>query len=92
MYLGITLLNRGFKLGKHRAAGADFEVLNDDDTRLMWVEAIAVRPGTGADKVPEMVYNGTAMNVPEEEMVLAYRVGIRYETQEVSRRFAERTY
>lgn len=75
LYVGTTFLNRGFKLGTHRAAGADFEVLNENDSRLMWVEAIAVRPGEGADRVPEMVY-GMAMNVPEEEMVLRIASGL----------------
>ena len=69
LYLGTTLLNRGFKLGKHNSAGPDFDIQNEKGVRLAWVEAIATDKGKGNDRVPDMVY-GVGSNVPEEEMLL----------------------
>lgn len=69
LYLGATLLNRGFKLGQHSNAGPDFDVQNDEGERLTWIEAIATHKGKGSDKVPEMVNRGV-MDLPEEEMLL----------------------
>jgi hypothetical protein len=69
LYLGATLLNRGLNLGTHQDAGADFDVRNKKNERIAWIEAIAVRPGDGTDKVPELIYN-TVNSVPVDEMVL----------------------
>lgn len=69
LYLGTSLLNRGFKLGKHNPAGPDFDVQNEKGERLTWIEAITTDKGKGSDKVPEMVH-GAVMDVPEEEMLL----------------------
>jgi len=69
LYLGATLLNRNFKLGRHNAAGPDFDVQNENGERLAWIEATATDKGTGIDRVPDMVY-GVAGSVPEEEMLL----------------------
>ncbi len=69
LYLGATLLNRGFKLGAHKNAGADFDVQNEKGERITWIEAIAVRPGDGADRVPDLTYE-VVTSVPVDEMLL----------------------
>ncbi len=69
LYLGVTLLNRSFKLGKHSNSGPDFDVQDVAGKRLTWIEAIAVDKGDGIDKVPEMEH-GFAADVPEEKMLL----------------------
>jgi hypothetical protein len=74
LYLGTSFLNRGFELGKHKNDGPDFELIKHGH-RVAWVEAIAVRPGNGVDKVPEVVY-GMTMSVPEEEMLLRVASGL----------------
>jgi hypothetical protein len=69
LYLGATLLNRGFKLGKHVSSGPDFDLQNNQNKRLTWIEAVAAEQGSGNDRVPDMAY-GIVQNVPEEEMLL----------------------
>ncbi len=69
LYLGVTLLNRGFKLGRHNSAGPDFDVQNEKGKRLTWIEAIVADKGKGRDKVPEMAH-GIVTDLPEEEMLL----------------------
>jgi len=69
LYLGATLLNRGFKLGKHISSGPDFDLRSGENKRLAWIEAVAAEKGSGSDKVPDIVY-GTVQNVPEEAMLL----------------------
>jgi hypothetical protein len=56
LYLGSTFLNRGFKLGTNSGEGPDFDVCDKDGVRKTWVEAIAVGPGKGEDRVPEPNY------------------------------------
>lgn len=76
LYLGATLLSRGFRLGKHRDSGPDLDIQNKTgDKRLAWVEAIAVEKGDGNDRVPEMVYNSVG-SVPEEQMMLRLTGGL----------------
>ena len=69
LYFGATLLNHGFKLGSNRGTGPDFDVRNENDERLSWVEAISIEQGNGNDRVPDMIW-GVVQNVPEEEMML----------------------
>jgi type I restriction enzyme S subunit len=69
LYLGATLLNRGFRLGRHNNAGPDFDVQNNKGERLTWIEATVTEKGKGKDRVPEMIYE-IAIDVPEEEMLL----------------------
>lgn len=69
LYLGTTFLSRGFKLGAHRDVGPDFDLRNNNDHRLAWVEAIAVTKGNGNDRVPDVEYRHV-QNVPEEAMLL----------------------
>ncbi|MBY0473232.1 hypothetical protein K2Q00_03055 [Patescibacteria group bacterium] len=69
LYLGVTLINRGFMLGAHNDAGPDFDVRDQNGNRITWIEAISARKGDGPDRVPEMNYR-VAVNVPEENMSL----------------------
>lgn len=69
LYLGTTLLNRGFNLGKYRNTGPDFDVQDKGGNRLAWIEAVTTEKGSGNDRVPDVVY-GVAMNLPEEKMML----------------------
>lgn len=70
LYLGATLLNRGFNLGEHKDAGPDFDLRSKaGNKRLTWIEAVAVEKGRGNDRVPDVIY-GSVSNVPEEQMVL----------------------
>lgn len=75
LYLGATLLNRGFKLGLRKDDGPDFQILNNKNSTACWIEAIAVTKGTGPDKVPELVYNGVS-NIPTDEIVLRISNGL----------------
>ncbi len=78
LYVGATLLNRGYSLGEHKDAGPDFKILYDN--RSVWIEAIAVEKGDGQDKVPNIEY-GKAMDVPEKEMLLRLTAGLREKYQ-----------
>lgn len=69
LYLGAVILNHGFRLGKNIGKGADFELQDQDGSRLAWIEAIAVTPGRGADRVPDMEY-GSVVNVPVDQISL----------------------
>ncbi|MCK4823940.1 hypothetical protein KA005_49760, partial [bacterium] len=69
LYLGATLLNRGFRLGQHNDTGPDFDVQNDKEERLTWIEAVTTGKGSGNDRVPDLVY-GVAIDLPEEKMLL----------------------
>ena len=75
LYLGVTLLNNGFKLGKQKDDGPDFEILNVEGKPPVWIEAIAVKKGGGNDRVPDLAY-GTVSNIPTDEMVLRIAAGL----------------
>lgn len=70
LYLGATILNRGYSLGTNKSTGADLDVLDKDGKRVAWIEAISVLKGTGADAVPEMDYHGRVVDVPTNAMSL----------------------
>ena len=54
LYLGITLLSRGFGLGDNGPRQPDLDVqISETGHRLAWIEATFVEKGTGIDKVPE---------------------------------------
>lgn len=74
LHLGCTLLNRGYVLGNHSNAGADFKIPYEN--RNIWIEAIAVEKGSGQDRVPNIEY-GKAMHVPEKEMLLRLTAGLK---------------
>lgn len=67
MYLGSTLLNRGYILGDHTNIGPDFRI--PQNNKQVWIEAIAIEKGMGKDRVPDIVY-GKMIDVPEKEMLL----------------------
>jgi hypothetical protein len=74
MYVGCAMLSRGFDLlrrSERPAGGPDLCIL--DAGRQVWVEAVAPRPGTGADAVPAMRKSGW---VPEDQIVLRYRSAV----------------
>lgn len=73
LYLGTTLLNRGYTLGKHNDEGPDFKIPKDDTTN--WIEAISIGKGVEKDRVPEIEY-GKAVEVPEKEMLLRLTAGL----------------
>lgn len=77
LYLGATLLNHGFRLGRHVSAGPDFDVQNEAGERLTWVEAVTTRKGIGSDRVPNLVY-GIVQDVPEEAMLLRISQALDY--------------
>jgi len=68
LYLGVTLLNRGFNLGQHTNIGPDFDIRDKKGNRLGWIEAVTTEKGSGADKVPNIIY-GTVIDLPEKEMM-----------------------
>jgi len=70
LYLGATLLNRGFKLGKHSDADPDFDLLNKEGKRIAWIEAVAPEKGNGKDRVSNNLKSGTSGILPEEKMLL----------------------
>jgi hypothetical protein len=69
LYLGATILNRGYTLGANSGKGPDFDVLDGNRKRTAWIEAISVLKGEGVDAVPEMC-NGVVVDVPTEAMSL----------------------
>lgn len=70
LYLGVTFLDIGFRLGQHNNAGPDFDLQSDDNKRLAWVEAVTPSKGTGEDKVPTIAYDGEAWDLPEKQLLL----------------------
>lgn len=74
LYLGVTLLNRGYHLGDHSNKGPDFKIPVGRSN--IWMEAISVRKGDREDRVPEMEFNGKAIDVPEGEMLLRLSAGL----------------
>lgn len=71
LYLGATIINRGFDLGQHSDEYPDLDVRDDvTGRRVVWIEAVAVTKGTGPDKVPEMQLNVATVGLPDEEMSL----------------------
>lgn len=78
LYLGSTLLSRGYTLGSHSNAGPDFKIPYEN--KNIWIEAIAVEKGDGQDKVPNIEY-GKSMDVPEKEMILRLTAGLRKKHQ-----------
>ena len=69
LYLGATLLSRGFNLKKNTTEGPNFEIQSKGGKTLTWIEAITVTKGEGIDKVPEMSY-GVVQNIPIDQISL----------------------
>jgi hypothetical protein len=77
LYLGITLLNRGYTLQKHKSIGPDFKIIHNDfnkDIQTVWIEAISVKKGQPPDAVPEMPFG--VSDLPEEQMLLRLTNGL----------------
>ena len=74
MYLGCTLIDKGFDVRRVGNVGPEFYV--NLEGRRVWVEAVAPGPGTGADHVtvPERGEMGT---VPSDKIVLRYTSALR---------------
>jgi hypothetical protein len=75
MYLGVTLLDHGFKLHRNGHEGPEYYAIVD--SRRMWFEAIAPGGGDGPDRVPELEPANSpgeirAGYVPTEQIILRY--------------------
>jgi hypothetical protein len=68
MYLGVTLLRKGFKLVKVSDEGPEFYFMSGD--KKVWVEAIAPNPGDGPDAVPAQP-KGVSIP-PNDKVILRY--------------------
>lgn len=75
LYLGNTFLNHKFRLGENKGEGPDFDLRDENDQRLAWVEAIAVTQGEGPDRVPDAIYEAVRP-VPTDEIVLRIAHGL----------------
>ena len=76
MYLGCTVIHKGYSLCSPSGKGPEF-YCQVDNSRC-WFEAIAPGPGDGPDSVPEMEYGASvATKVPEDEILLRLRHAIR---------------
>jgi type I restriction enzyme S subunit len=69
MYLGVTLLDKGYQLTKHGDAGPEFSAMLDG--KRVWFEAIAPTGGTGPNQVSEPV-SGKCRRVPTENILLRF--------------------
>src|SRR5262245_28428217 len=75
MYLGVTLLDRGFDLQRHGDEGPEFYAVVAG--RRMWFEAMAPGPGEGPDRVQEWAPATSpseirARYVPTEKIILRF--------------------
>lgn len=69
MYLGVTFLDRGYKLHKLKDGGPEFGI--DIKGVRYWFDAIAPTSGTGPDAVPELEFGKpAASDVPEKQIIL----------------------
>lgn len=77
MYLACTLKDNGNNLlPKTRWKGPDIEIKNTGFSRIL-VEAVAVSPGSGEDKVPlPKLDDKMWFRIPEERIVLRYTTAI----------------
>jgi len=67
MYLACSLIHKGFTI-KSAPSGPDVGFEHNAET--CWIEAVAPKPGVGADAVPEVKYDGVARFVPDEQVIL----------------------
>ena len=75
MYLACTLKGIGYDLiAKTKTEGPDMGS-NANSSRI-WIEAVAARPGQGADKIPLPRHDEIGFRVPEEQIVLRYTTAI----------------
>lgn len=74
MHLACQLLDHGFHV-ESNAHGPDIRV-DRNGTPPIWIEAVAPSRGTGDDAVPEVRWDGKAVRVPDDEVVLRIRSAI----------------
>ncbi len=80
MYLGYTLIKKGFILGKQASSGPDIKLTTKKEDRAIWIEATTSKKGVGKDAVPELRTDGTVQTVPEDKIILRL-------TQSISEKF-----
>lgn len=69
MYLGVAILNHGYKLHRVGDHGPEFGI--DINGRRYWLEAITPTSGEGPDAVPPLEYGArAARRVPQEQIIL----------------------
>ena len=77
MYLTCACLDKSLPV-RRRISVQGPDVLIQDEMSNIWIEAIA--PSRGAeknpDRVPDYKFNGTAQNVPNDQIILRYRHAI----------------
>lgn len=69
LYLAGTLSDLDFNIGAHKSFGPDFNLYDEQENTIAWIEAVAPQKGDGQDKVPLMPI-GFAAGVPEKELLL----------------------
>lgn len=81
LYLGAMLVEQGFALKPNSGHGPDLGF--DLAGRAVWVEAISPGPGTGANRIPEMVFHDAdsplpiaGQEIPAPQRLLRYTAAI----------------
>ena len=81
LFLGAAMIGQGLRLRPNNGQGPDISFSMGE--RTVWVEAISPGPGTGNNRVPEMVFHeeGTALpadgqDVPARQTLLRYTAAI----------------
>jgi hypothetical protein len=87
MYLGCTLMDRGFVLTRPPRSGPD--ILVQWGSKRLWVEATTTESGTGPDAVPELPNDGDMHLIEHDPRMLRYSAAIRAK-QEQWRDFVRR--
>lgn len=67
MYLANVFLENGIAISSSDK-GPDIKIEYKD--RNIWIECVASKNGSGSDRVPELLYNGSFQSYPEREMML----------------------
>ena len=88
MYLGVSLLRKGFKLQpRTNTEGPDLQISLGDNN--LWVEAIAPNEGSGPDAVPTLAEHNRFERVPDEKIILRFTNAIS-EKWKVLRKYKEK--
>ncbi len=74
MHLACQLLDHGLRV-ESDAHGPDIRIERDGATPI-WIEAVAPSRGAGDDAVPEIRWDGKAIRVPDDEVLLRLRSAI----------------
>jgi hypothetical protein len=65
---------------KKNNQGPDFCFQHEGKT--IWVEAVAPTPGRGENRVPPLIYDGSAQKPPKEKIILRYQSSLRDKAKE----------